>query len=202
MWELDHKESWAPKNWCFWTVVLEKTLKSTLDSKEIKPVNPKGKQLWRLIGSTDAEVEVPIFWPPNRNSRLTGRDPDAGKDWRQKEKGAAEAEMVRYHHWLNGHELAQTEREWRTGKPGLLQSMGSQRVTHDLVAEQQWNIWYSRACLITLSDVCLTRGFPSFSECNPTPETSEASWSALRPLAASSALVCSFGSVTLVSWLA
>ena len=92
MWELDHKEGWAPKNWCFWTVVLEKTLESPLNCKEIKQVNPKGGQLWIFIGRTDAEA--PILWPPDAKSWLTGKDPDAGKDWRQKEKGTIEDEMV------------------------------------------------------------------------------------------------------------
>ena len=107
MWELDHKEGWVMKNWCFWIVVLEKTLKSYLDCK-IKPVNPKGNQPWILIGRTDAEAEAPILWPPDVKSQLTGKDPDAGKDWRQKEKGAAEDEMARKHYWLNGHEFEQS----------------------------------------------------------------------------------------------
>ena len=87
MWELDHKESWAPKNWCFWTVVLEKTLESLLDCKEIKPVTPKGNQLWIFIGRTGAEPEAPILWPPDGKNRLTGKDTDAGKDCGQEEKG-------------------------------------------------------------------------------------------------------------------
>ena len=95
MWELDHKESWAPKNWCFWTVVLEKTLKSPLDCKEIQPVNPKGNQSWIFIGKTDGEAEVPILWPPDAKSWLIGKDPDAGKDWKQEEKWVTEDEMVR-----------------------------------------------------------------------------------------------------------
>ena len=95
MWELDHKESWMPKNWCFWTVVLEKTPESPLDDKEIKPVNPKGNQSWIFIGRTDTEAEAPIFWPPVAKSQLAGKDPDVGKDWRQKEKVSAEDEMVR-----------------------------------------------------------------------------------------------------------
>ena len=102
MWE-DHKESWVPKNWCFWTVVLEKTLESPLDSKEIKPVHPQGNQSWIFIGRTDAEA--PVLWPPDVKSWLIGKDPDAGKDWRQEEKGTTEDEMVGWHHWLNGHEL-------------------------------------------------------------------------------------------------
>ena len=106
MWELDHKESWAPKNWYFWTVVLEKTLASSLDCKEIKPVDPKGNQSWIFIGRTDAEAEAPILWPPDVKRRLAGKDPDAGKDWRQK-KGTTEDKMVEWHHWLNGHEFEQ-----------------------------------------------------------------------------------------------
>ena len=93
MWELDHKEGWEPKNWCFWIVVLEKTLESPLDCKEIQPVNPKGNQSWIFIGRTDAETEIPILWPPEAKSWLIGKDPDAEKDWRQEEKGAAENEM-------------------------------------------------------------------------------------------------------------
>ena len=105
MWELDHKESWGPKNWCFWTVVLEKTLESPLDCKEIKSVNPKENQSWITIGRTDAEV--PIFWLPDANRWLIRRDPDAGKDWRQEEKGMTEDEMVGWYHRLNGHEFEQ-----------------------------------------------------------------------------------------------
>ena len=107
VWELDHKERWAPKNWCFWTVVLEKTLESPLDSMEIKLVNPKGNQSWMFIGRTDAEAETPIFWPPDVTKWLIGKDPDAGKDWRPKKKGMKEDEMVGCHHWLNGYEFEQ-----------------------------------------------------------------------------------------------
>ena len=103
MWELDYKESWAPKNWSFWTVVLEKTLESLLDCKEIQPVHPKGDQPWVFIGRTDVEAETPIFWPPDGKSWLTGKDRDAGKDWSQEEKGMTEDEMAGWHHWLNGH---------------------------------------------------------------------------------------------------
>ena len=102
MWELDYKESWAPKNWCFWTVVLEKTLESPLDYKEIQPVHPKGDQSWVFISRTDVEAETPILWPPDAKSWLLWKDPDAGKDWGQ-EKGMTEDEMVGWHHWLNGH---------------------------------------------------------------------------------------------------
>jgi len=107
MWELDHKESWALKNWCFWTVVLEKTLKSPLDSKEIKLVNPKGYQSWIFIGRTDAEVETPILWPPDMMNGLIGKDPNAGQDWRKEGKGIAEDEVVGWHHRLDGQEFDQ-----------------------------------------------------------------------------------------------
>ena len=110
MWELDYKESWAPKNWCFWTVVLEKTLESPLDCKEIQPVNPKGNQSRIIIGRIYAEAENPMLWPPDAKNWLTGKDPDAGKDWRQEEKGTTEDEMVGWHHWLNGHGF-----EWTLG---------------------------------------------------------------------------------------
>ena len=103
MWELDYKESWAPKNWCFWNVVLEKTLESPLDGKEIQPVHPKGDQSWVFIGRTDVEAETPILWPPDAESWLTWKDPDAGKDLGQGEKGTTEDGMVGWHHWHNGH---------------------------------------------------------------------------------------------------
>ena len=103
MWELDHKESWALKNWCFWTVVLEKTLENPLDSKEIQPVHPRGNQCWIFIGRTDAKVEPLILWPPDLKKWLLGKDPDAGKHWRQEEKGTTEDEMVGWYHQLNGH---------------------------------------------------------------------------------------------------
>ena len=109
MWELDHKESWVLENWCFWTVVLEKTLESPLDCKEIKPVHPKGNKSWIFIGRTD-EAETPILWPPDVKNWLIGKDPDAGKDWRQEEKGTREDEKVGWHHQLDGHEF-----EWSLG---------------------------------------------------------------------------------------
>ena len=105
MWELDHKESWAPKNWCFWTVVLEKTLESPFDCKEIQLVHPKENQSLTFIGKIDAEAETPILWPPDVKSLFIGKDPDAGKDWRWEEKGTIEDEMVEWHHPLNGHEF-------------------------------------------------------------------------------------------------
>ena len=104
-WELDYKESWALKNWCFWSVVLEKTLESPLDCKEIQPSRPKRNQSWIVIGGTDAEAETPTLWSPDMKNWLIGKDSDAGKDWRQEEKGTAENEMVEWHHWLHGHEF-------------------------------------------------------------------------------------------------
>ena len=140
MWELDYKQSWAPKNWCFWTVVMEKILESLLDCKEIKSVNPKGNQSWIFIGRTDPEAESPILWPPNAENWLIGKDSDAGKDWRQDEKGMKYDEMVGWHHRLDGWVWA-SFRSWRrTGKSGVLQSMGSQRVRHD------WAIEPNRLC--------------------------------------------------------
>ena len=105
MWELDYKESWAPKNWCFWTVVLEKTLESPLDCNEIQPVHPKGNQSWVFIGRTGAEAETPILWPLHVKSWLIWKGPDVGRDWGPEEKGMSENEMGGWHHWLSGHEL-------------------------------------------------------------------------------------------------
>ena len=105
LWNLDDEENWAPKNWCFWTVMLEKTLESPLDCKGIQPVHPKGGQSWVFIGRTDVEAETPILWPPDAKSWLIWKDPDAGKDWGQEEKGTTEDEMVEWYHRLSGHEF-------------------------------------------------------------------------------------------------
>ena len=110
MWELDCEESWAPKNWCFWSVVLEKTLESPLDCKEIQPVHPKGDQSWVFFGRNDAKAGTPVLWPPHVKSWLIGKDSDAEGDWGQEEKGTTEDEMAGWHHWLNGHEF-----EWTPG---------------------------------------------------------------------------------------
>ena len=118
MWELTYEESWALKNWCFWTMVLKKTLESPLDCKEIQPVHPKGDQFWVLIGRTDAETKTPILWPPDEKSWLIWKDSDAGRDWGQEEKGTTEDEMAGWHHRLNGHEF-----EWN---PGVGDGQGSQ----------------------------------------------------------------------------
>ena len=138
MWELDYQENWALKNWCFWTVVLEKTLESPLDCKEIKPVNPKENQLWIFTGRTDAEAEALILWPPDVKSWLIGKDSDAGRDWGQEEKGTAKDEMAGWHHRLNGHEF-----EWT---PGVGDGQGGlaccnswgRRVGHDWPTELNW----------------------------------------------------------------
>ena len=108
MWELDCEESWAPKNWCFWTVVLDKALESPLNCKEIQPVHPRGDQSWVFIGRTDVEAETPVLWPPHAKSWLIWKDPDAGKDWGQEEKGTTEDEMAWRHHQFDGHEFGWT----------------------------------------------------------------------------------------------
>ena len=117
MWELDYKERWALKNWCFWTMVLEKTLESSLDCKEIQPVHPKGNQYWIFFGRTDTEAAAPILWPPDAKNWLTGKDPDAGKHWRQEEKVITKDEMVGWHHRLDGCESEQA--------PGFVDGRGS-----------------------------------------------------------------------------
>ena len=122
IWELDHKEGWVLKNWCFWSVVLEKTLESPLDCKEIKPVNCKRTQSWIFIGRTDAEA--PILWPPDVKNGIIGKDPDAGKDWRQEEKGTTEDEVVRWHHRFSGNEFGKL-RELVMDRPGVLWFMVS-----------------------------------------------------------------------------
>ena len=137
MWELDYKESWALKNKCFWTVVLEKTLESPLDSMEIKPVNPKGIQSWIFIGRTDVKAEAPILWPPDVKSWLIRKDPDAEKDWRQEEKGMTEDKMVGWHHWLNKHEFEQAPGDAERQARLACYSPWGCRVGHNWVTEQQ-----------------------------------------------------------------
>ena len=140
MWELDYKESWAPKNWCFWIVVLEKTLDSPLGCKEIQPIHPKGDQSWIVIGRTDAEAETPILWPPDVENQLIGKDPDAGKDWGWEEKGMTEDEMV--DGIINVMDMSLSIGSgswWWTGKPGVLQSMGCKE--SDTTERLNWSLY-------------------------------------------------------------
>ena len=143
VWELDHKEGWAPKNLCFWTVVLEKALENPLDCTELKPVNPKGNQSWILIVRTDAEAEAPILWWPDAENWLIRKDPDAGKDWRQEEKGTTgwDGWMASLTQWI--WVWVNSRSWWWTGRPGMLHSMGSQRVGHDSETELNWLIAFS-----------------------------------------------------------
>ena len=143
-WELDYKESWVLKNWCFCTVVLEKTFESPLDCKEIQPVHPKQDQSWVFIGRTDVEAETPILWPPDAMGWLIWKDSDTGKDWGQEEKGTSH-QMMRWDGWMAS--LTQwtwvwvdSRSWWWTGRPGVLQSMGSQRVRHDWAIELNWSV--------------------------------------------------------------
>ena len=166
MWELDYEKSWAPKNWCFWTVLLEKTLDSPLDCKEIQPVHPKANQSWIFIGRTDVEAETQILWPPDVKKGLTWKDPDAGKDWWWEEKGTTENEIVGWHHRLNGHEFKST--------PGVGDEQGG------LVFCSPWGfketgmterlnwltVWFSpegkilsRLCYMEQRDLSKSRGF-------------------------------------------
>ena len=149
---MNYKESWVPKNWCFWTAVLEKTLESPLDCKEIQPVHPKEHQSW--IGRTDAEAESPILWLPDAKNQLLGKDPDSGKDWRQEEKGMTEDEMVGWVSltwwtwvWVGSRSW------WWTGKPGVLQSMVSQKVGHNWVTELNWSHYYSFSDYSRMSEI-------------------------------------------------
>ena len=164
MWELDYKESWVLKNWCFWTVVLEKTFESPLDCKEIQPVHPKGCQSWVFIGRTDVGAGTPILWPPHAKSWLIWKDSDAGRDCGQEKKGMTEDEMAGWHHWLNGHEF-----EWT---PGVGDGQGGlaccdswgHRVRHDWATKLNWTeckkstnnnhvlLWHCNLWRITLSE--------------------------------------------------
>ena len=135
--ELDCEEIWVPKNWCFWTVVLEKTLESPLDCKEIQPVYPKGDQSWVFIGRTDVEAETPILWPPDAKSWLIGKDSDAGKDWRQEEKGTTEDEMVGWHHRLNRHGFGWTPRVG-DGQGGVACCGSWDRKESDMTEQLNW----------------------------------------------------------------
>ena len=163
--ELNGEESWALKNWCFWTVVLEKTLKSPLDCKEIQPVHPKGDQSWVFIGRTDVEAETPILWPPNVTSWLISKDPDAGKDWRQEEKGMTEDKMVGWHHQLNGHEFGWTLgvddgqgsleccSPWGRKESDTTERLNWTELILPMVKQEAWNVShgkldFTRTCLL------------------------------------------------------
>ena len=162
MWELDYEESWAPKNWCFWTMVLEKTLESPLDCKEIQPVHSEGDQSWVFIGRTDAKAETPILWPPHAKSWLIGKDFDTGRDWGQEEKG-----MTGWDGWMASPTWwtwvwVNSGSWWWTGRPGSLQFMGSQRVRRNWATELNWTelkgqMWillfgYTVICILKLGD--------------------------------------------------
>ena len=150
MWKLGYKEGCMPENWCFWTVVLEKTLESPLDCKEIQPVHPKGNYSWIFIGRrTDIEAETPILWPPDVNSWLIWKDPAPGKDWGQEEKGMTEDEMIGWHHWLDGHGFGWTPRVG-DGQGGLVYcgSWGHKELdTTEQLIEPSWAKWLSRSSL-------------------------------------------------------
>ena len=152
MWELDCKESWAPKNWCFWTVVLEKTLESPLDCKEIQPVHSKGDQPWDFFGRNDAEAETPVLWPPHAKSWLIGKNFDAGRDWGQEEKGTTEDEIAGWHHLLNGHEF-----EWTPGvgdgQGGLACCDSWGRKESDTTDWLNWTEFHSRERWSTCWDI-------------------------------------------------
>ena len=155
---LDYKESWAPKNWWFWTVVLEKPLDSPLECKEIQLVHPKGDQSWVFIGRTDAEAETPKLWTPDPKSRLFGKDPDAGSDWGQEEKGTTEDEMVGWHHQLNGHEFEQAPGVG-DGQEGL--AYCSPWFTKSWMWLSDWTDWLIymcvRVCVCVRACVCIDR---------------------------------------------
>ena len=149
MWELDDKESWVLKNCCFWTVVLEKTLESPLDCREVQQIHPKGDQCWVFIGRTDDEAETPVLWPPHVKSWLIGKDPDAGKDWGQEEKGTTEDEMAGRHHWLDG-----SESEWILGVgdvPGGLVCCDSWDCKElDMTEHLNWTEWINIVICTTI----------------------------------------------------
>ena len=166
MWELDCEEGWELKNWCFWTVVLEKTLESPLDCKDIQPVHSEGDQSWVFIGRTDAEVETPVLWPPHAKSWLIGKDSDAGRDWGQEEKGRTKDEMPGWHHWLDAHEFGWTPGVG-DGQGGLVcsDSWGC-RVGQDWATELNWTEPVLKKCgcmssLLTEGE--FTWGWPAYS---------------------------------------
>ena len=168
MWELDCEESWAPKNWCFWTVVLEKTLENPLDCKEIQLVHPKGNQSWIFIGRPDVEAETPKLWPPDVENWPIWKDSDAGKDWRWEEKGMTKDEMVAsptQRTWV----CVSSGSWWWTGKSGTLQSMGLQRVRHDCMTELTWTwtLSWIRVPFSCSLRICHSKStYPDFMVCD------------------------------------
>ena len=154
MWELDYKESWVLKNWCFWTVVLEKILESPLDCKEIKPVHPKGLTILNIIGRTDVKAEAPILWPPDAKNWLIWKDPDAGKYWRQEEKGTTEHEMIGYH-WFDGHEF---EKLWELVMDREVKHAAVHGVTKSRTQLSDWTVTVTPNILWTtvLQDLDIT----------------------------------------------
>ena len=149
MWELASKESWAPKNWCFWTVALEKTLESPLDCKEIQPVHPEGGQSGVFIGRTDVEAETPIVWPPHTKSWLIGKDPEAGNDWGQEEKGTTKHEMFGWHHRLSGHGFGGTPGVG-DGQGGLVCCCSWGCKWSDMTERLNWTEWKTNETYIPL----------------------------------------------------
>ena len=162
IWELDYTESWVLKNWCFWTVVLEKTLESPLDCKEIQPVHPKGDQFWVFVGRTETEAKTPILWPPDEKSWLIRKDPDAGKDWMQEKKWTTEdgwmaSPMQWTWVWVGSRSW------WWTGKPGVLQSIELQRVGHNWATELNWYGYISFCpCMFSNCYLLSHQGWPWF----------------------------------------
>ena len=161
MWELEYKESWVPKNWCFWTVVLEKTLESPLEFKKIQLVHPEGNQSWMFIGRTDVEAETPLLRPPDAKNWPIWKDPDAGKDWRREEKGLTEDEMVGWHQWT--WVWVNSRSWWLTGRPGVLQSWGhkesdttEQPNGTDAHLPMHWGSLFTRICVESNSFLKIT----------------------------------------------
>ena len=164
MWELNCEESWAPKNWCFWTVVLERTFENPLDCKEIQPVHPKGDQSWVFIGRTDAEAETPVLWPPHAKSWLIGKDPDTGKDWAQEEKRTTEDEMVGWHHCLDGHGFGWTPGVG-DGQGGLACCGSWGRKESDT---SEWLNWLTWLCCELVISIHITESLLCTPETNTT----------------------------------
>ena len=181
LWELDHEDSWAPKNWCFWAEVLDKTYESPLDSKEIKPVNPKGNQSWIFIARTDAEAEAPILWPPDVKSWLLKTALMLGKieGMRYEEKGTTEDEMVGWHHWLNGHEFEQTPGDSERGKPGVLQFTRKELDMTQRLNSTNNKVWHSeyfRLTTIQIQKLTTVSRYPEVTSSQKSP------WGCIRTL--------------------